>query len=132
MGLVVLDASILIAFVDPNHGHHEAVRRALSRRRRHDFVLPASAYAESLVDPHRRGPEIVRRLDRVVDDLPLGVEPLTRDIAREATALRAQHPAIKLPDALIIATGDFLAAREILTADHAWSHITPRARTIGD
>jgi len=127
---VVLDASVLIAFVDPGDPHHEPAVEALTRRASEDFVLPASAYAESMVGPHRHSSRAVARLDRVLDDLPVHIEPLTRRIARLAAALRASHRSLKLPDALVIATGESLQAAEILTADRAWTKASKRAISI--
>ena len=49
MALIVLDASVLIALLDPNDALHTAARAALARYAGDDLKLPASAYAESLV-----------------------------------------------------------------------------------
>jgi predicted nucleic acid-binding protein len=79
-------------------------------------VLPASAYAEVLVGLTRGGPAAVARVEQFVADLGIGIEPLTAPIARRAAALRARHTALRLPDALVLATADALDA-PVLTAD---------------
>ena len=123
MELTVLDAGILIAVLDGTDVHHAAasaaMRWALERGDR--LVLPASAYAEILVAPHRRGGEAVATVDAFVDELPLAVEHATRAIAAQAAELRARHGArLRLPDALVIATAVVLGARRVVTTDAGW------------
>src|SRR6202011_1820083 len=45
VALIVLDASVLIALLDPNDALHTAARAALARHAGDDLKLPASAYA---------------------------------------------------------------------------------------
>jgi len=64
VALTVLDAGVVIAVLDAADGHHAAARAALSEAlaRGDELVLPASAYAESLVGPSRRGQAAVAAL----------------------------------------------------------------------
>jgi predicted nucleic acid-binding protein len=118
MGTVVLDAGVVIAVFDKADAHHPAAMTALAAARGDAFVLPASAYAEMLVLPHRLGADAVLAADAFVDDLPARVEPVTRPIAALAAALRARFgPALKLPDALVVATAEVVGADRILTTD---------------
>ena len=48
-------------------------------------------------------------------------------IAVAAAALRANHAALKLPDALVVATASVLGADRLLTTDRGW----PTARDLG-
>lgn len=130
MALVVLDASVVIAFLDSNDPHHAAAVAAVSAARDEEIVLPSSAYAEVLVGPYRRGSSAVRRLEEFIADLGMQIAPLTREIASRAARLRAKTPRVSLPDALVLATGDALGARRILTADRAWAGVSKRARAI--
>jgi len=41
----------------------------------------------------------------------------------EAAELRAHHPGLRLPDALVIATGSTLGADTVLTGDAAWRRL---------
>ena len=50
-----------------------------------------------------------------VTDLALRIEPISADLAERAAGLRAAHRALKLPDALVIATADALEATLLLT-----------------
>src|SRR3990170_454249 len=85
MGVTVLDAGVLIAFMDRADAHHAAARRAVTAAAtRDELVLPASAYAEILVLPSRLGGDAVQRTDDLVDTLPARVEPVSRRIAAVA------------------------------------------------
>ena len=130
MAIVVLDASVVIAFLDGSDSHHEAAVAALIRAESDDLVLPASAYAEMLVGPARRGNAAIAVARQFVLDLALRVEPTTDRVAERAAILRALHPTLKLPDALVLATGDVLDASRVLTADRSWSRVSRRVRVI--
>jgi predicted nucleic acid-binding protein len=127
MGLTLLDAGVVIGFLDPQDVHHRSAHGALraARERRDRIVLPASAYAEALVGPTRAGSESISIVDRLVVGLPIEIEPLGRDIAVAAARIRAKHPAIKLPDALVIASAGVLDADVLVTTDRGWP---PRTR----
>ena len=129
MAVVVLDASVVIALLQVDDRKHEAAVDAFERSADADLVLPASAYAEILVIPMRRGAAAVTTTEGFLTERDIGVHPVTRDLARRAAELRAGHPGLRLPDALVIATGDVLDAL-VLTADRGWSKISKRVRVI--
>lgn len=115
MALIVLDASVVIAHLDPADLLHRQARSALLERADDDLRLPASAYAESLVDPARKG-----RLDEARDAiaaLQLQIVPIDGPLAELAASLRARERALRLPDALVLACGRLLDADVVLTAD---------------
>lgn len=123
MGLTVLDAGVIIAILDASDVHHRAAAHAVTvaRERGDMLVLPASAYAECLVSPYRRGPEAVAIVDSFVDALPARVEPISRRIASQAAELQAQHTGrLRLPDALVVATAIALGADQVVTTDSRW------------
>jgi predicted nucleic acid-binding protein len=123
MGLTVLDAGVIIAVLDAGDAHHLAATDALGRAgaRGDELVVPVTAYAECLVAPHRRGPDAAAIVDQFLDALPARVEPASRAIGSEAAALRAEHgTALRLPDALVVATAVVLGADRILTTDTGW------------
>lgn len=130
MAVVVLDASVVIAFLDAADSLHERATRAMADHRGDELVFPASAYAESLVMPYRRGPAAVERIDRFVRDLAVRIEPAGQEIAHLAARLRARHRAVRLPDALVLATGDSLDADRVLTGEPGWTRVSRRARPI--
>jgi predicted nucleic acid-binding protein len=127
---IVLDASVVIAFRDPGDVHHARAVAAFQAHRYDQLVLPVSAYAEALVGPARRGAASVTSFEQFVDELALRVEPLTREIARLAARLRVSHPSLRLPDALVIATGEALNAHAVLTADAAWARVSARVQLL--
>jgi predicted nucleic acid-binding protein len=121
--MTVLDAGVVIAALDTDDAHHGPALVALraARDRGDRLVLPASAYAEAMVGPNRRGPQAVATLDAFLDALPVAVEPATREIARSAAVLRARHGrSLRLPDALVLATADVLGADVVFTTDAGW------------
>ena len=131
MALVVLDASVLIAYLDPDDAHHRRAWDAVVERLDDALILPMSAYAEVLVGPVRRGAKALRHVEGMIDEAALRLEPIGRTIAREAARLRAQHGWLPLPHALVLATGTSLAADEILTADRAWARVSRIVVAIG-
>jgi predicted nucleic acid-binding protein len=122
MGLTVLDAGVVIAGLDANDAHHVKVAASLSaaRERGDSFVLPGSAYAEVLVRPAGRGPATVARADAALDASAISIADADRAIARRAATLRARHPSLRLPDALVVATAVELSADHLLTTDRRW------------
>jgi predicted nucleic acid-binding protein len=129
VAIVVLDASVVIAFLDRADTHHGAAVEALGRARLDELALPSSAYAEILVDPWRRGPDAVTLVKRFLMDLSIRIEPLTAAIAERAAELRARHRSLRLPDALVLATADVLAATA-LTCDRSRPRVSRRARLV--
>ena len=133
MGVAVLDSGVLIAVLDADDAHHGAAREALTdlRERGEVMVLPASVYAEALVGPMARGEGAVEVVDDFVARLPLSIEPMTVDVARVAARLRARHGGrLRLPDALVVATAEVLAADVLITTDRDWpSEVTDGGST---
>lgn len=128
MALIVLDASVIIAHLDPADTLHARAVTALTAVSGDDLVLPASALAETLVIPARRG----RLSDArgAIHALLIRIQPLTDTIAEVAAGLRGTHRTLRLPDALVVATGDHLDADGVLTADRKWTRISSRVRLV--
>jgi predicted nucleic acid-binding protein len=127
VALIVLDAGVLIAHIEAQDPFHVVAVHALETRSDDDMVLPASAYSELLVRPAREG-----RLGAVRDAvhvLALRVVPIDATIAEQAAALRAERPALRLPDALVLACADALGADEVLTTDRRCRDL-PRVRVL--
>jgi predicted nucleic acid-binding protein len=122
MGLTVVDAGVIIGFLDANDAHHTAAHTALedARARNDRIVIPASAFAEILVGPSRKGATAIAAVRDLISRVPIAVEPLDAEIAIAAAAIRARHRALKLPDALVIATAGHLDADRLITTDREW------------
>lgn len=129
MGLIHLDAGVVIGFLDASDAHHEPASRALTEAvgSGDRLALAASAFAECLVGPWRRGRRAVDIVDELVDRLPIEIVDLDADIARAAARIRAEHTSVRLPDALVIATAAHAPADRLLTTDRRW----PTARRLG-
>ncbi|HET7686583.1 MAG TPA: PIN domain-containing protein [Candidatus Limnocylindria bacterium] len=123
MALTLLDAGVIIGILDDADAHHAAARAAVqSALARGDILaVPASAYAECLVAPARRGRQATQAVDAFLADLAADVEPITRQLAAKAAHLRARHGTrLRLPDALVLATALHLRADRVLTTDAGW------------
>jgi len=123
VALTILDAGVIIGLLDAEDAHHAAARKALAAalERGDELAIPASAFAECLVAPARRGREAMRVIDDLLADLPAEVEPITRQVASRAAQLRARHGSrLRLPDALVLATALHLRAERVLTTDAGW------------
>ena len=122
MGLIHLDAGVVIGLLDADDAHHDAATAAIARARLagQRFGMAASAFAECLVGPVRRGDREVEIVEGLFQRLPIDVAELSPGTARLAARLRAQHRAVRLPDALVIATAATLPANALITTDRRW------------
>jgi predicted nucleic acid-binding protein len=132
VGTVILDSSLVIAIFDPKDCHHEAT---LARLRDHraagrGFTIPASVLGEVLVgaarDSHRAAESRRADLRRLFGQVRVIDEP----VAASAAQLRAKHRSLRLPDALVIATGIVDEADVILTADQRWASVDRRVEVL--
>lgn len=130
MALVVLDASIIIGFLDAEDALHDVSVPALGKHQHDDLVTPASVYAEILVAPYRVGPKAVSEVDSFLSDFGIRIEPITASIARTAARLRSERKDVRLPDAFVLAVGDDVEADVILTGDESWSKLSKRVIVI--
>jgi predicted nucleic acid-binding protein len=127
VAVVVLDAGVVIAVLDTADANHAAAVAALGKHANDDVRIPASALAEVLVSPSRRG--VANEVLEAIESLGLGVVPLDRDIAVLAAGLRARRKTVRLPDALVAATGVALEADVVLTTDRRLARL-PRFRLV--
>ncbi|MBK5221774.1 MAG: PIN domain-containing protein [Acidimicrobiia bacterium] len=122
MGLIVVDAGVVIGFLDSNDAHHDSARAALGDAivGRHRLSIPVSALAEVLVGPSRSGDDAVAVVRELLDRVPIEIVDLDDRIATVAARLRARHRSLKLPDALVIATAAVVDADLLITTDRGW------------
>lgn len=128
MAVVVLDASVLIAHLDAGDVHHAVAKRTLLERGDDDLRMSASAYAETLVGPIRKGWLERARADLVA--LLIAVDAIDASIAEQAAGLRARHRGLGLPDALVIAHGESFGADAILTTDRRWRRVSEKVEVL--
>jgi predicted nucleic acid-binding protein len=129
MALIVIDASLGIALLDPADMLHAAAVTAFFEMATDDLVMPASALSETLVAPAREGKleQARSRLQR----LEVRVAAADEQVAVEAARLRGHHRSLRLPDALVIATGEVLEADSTVTCDRRWQRVSRRVRVVG-
>lgn len=122
MALIHLDAGVLIGFLDADDAHHTAARKFVTRAvdGAEPLAMAASALAECLVAPARRGEDAIRMVHDLLHRLPVDVIPLDADVATRAARLRARHRSLRLPDALVIATAAEHGADRLVTTDRRW------------
>ena len=122
MGLIHLDAGVIIGFLDAGDAHHQKSRAALTSALHNadHLAVAASALTECLVGPARRGEPAIHTVRNLVDRLPISIIALDVEIATTAARLRAAHRAIRLPDALVIATAIEQSADHLITTDRKW------------
>jgi predicted nucleic acid-binding protein len=119
VALTVLDASVLIALLDPADAHHRQARAVLEEHADDDLRIPAHTLAEALVHPVRAGKE--REARRLIAGLEIAVDPVDEAVAVAAARLRARHgSALRMPDALVLAYADVRKARSVITGDERW------------
>jgi PIN domain nuclease of toxin-antitoxin system len=114
------------AFAMP-HAHASAVEAVLDdavSEAAHSGTLIASvvSFAELLtgVELGHHDEQVVRGFfAKVIDH----VIPVDIAVAERAALLRAERKSLKMPDALILATGD-LHSERVITADDAWPKLT--------
>jgi predicted nucleic acid-binding protein len=131
VALVVLDASVVIAFLDPDDALHDGAVQALTDHQHDELVIPASVYAEIMVGPCRKGEEAVAAVESFLADFGVRTADITAAIAQSAARLRSESRSVRLPDALVLASADALAAEVVLTGDESWGRINPRVAVVG-
>lgn len=127
MARVALDADIVIAFLDGGDDQHStAVAQLRPRLAAGDELLAAATvYAESIVHPLQQGTDTT--VDEFFDAAGISIIPIDRAIARRAAALRAEHPSLRLPDAMSLATA-IVTESSLLTLDKKLRQIARRVQ----
>jgi predicted nucleic acid-binding protein len=106
--VIVLDASVLIAYLDANDRHHRPAMSLLAREIDDDLAISVLTLAEVLVGPARAG-----RLDAVravLDDLRVQELPLAAGAAARLAQIRAATN-LKLPDCCVLLAAESANAR---------------------
>jgi predicted nucleic acid-binding protein len=123
MGVTLVDAGVLIGFLQDTDSHHASSVLALeeARSRGDRIVVPASAYSEVLVGPLRKGFEAAAVVQAFCKRVPIDVVPLDENIAYVAATLRAKHRGkLKFPNALVIATALHHSVDVLVSTDRQW------------
>jgi len=127
---VALGADLLIAFLDASDAQHQYAVDVLRPRLAAvaHLLIAASVYAEILVRPLQRASDDT--VDAFIAAIGARIVPIDRDIARCAARLRGSHRALRLPDAISLATARASGA-ELIALDHRLSKIADLERADG-
>ena len=106
--MIMLDASVLIAFLDTDDAHHDRATALLSDAADEDLVIGSLTLAEVLVAPVRAGRLGV--VEEVLDDLELEDRELPAGAARRLAALRVET-GLRMPDCCVLLTAEDAGAR---------------------
>ena len=126
MARVALDADIIIAFLDAADDQHERAVAELRPRLKagEEILLSASVYAEIMVRPLQHGTGF--HVDAFLDAIGATVVSVDSAVARRTAQLRADHRALRLPDAFSLAAA-LSSDAELLTLDATLRRIATRA-----
>ncbi len=128
--MIVLDASVLIAHLERRDALHAPATAALAASAREGpRILTTTTLLEVLVGALRRGPEAAAIADAFFTECR--VEPLDEPVARAAAGIRAAHPGLSLPDAVVLGFGEVHEADAVQTAERRWVGISSRVRLVG-
>jgi len=123
MGLALLDSNTVIGFLDADDALHQAADAAVrTAAAEHVFGVSVVTVAELLTGAKlgHHDEQIVRSFFAQTISRRI---PLDQPAAERAAELRATHKALKMPDALILATAD-LNADVVLTGDDRWLKVS--------
>jgi predicted nucleic acid-binding protein len=123
-GVIVLDASVLIAYGDAADGHHQAADELLVEAAYEELGASTITLAEVLVSPARAGKLDTAR--RMLEELEVVEIGLDRGAAARLATLRAQS-GLKLPDCCVLLAAE-QAAGQVATFD---DHLGQAAASMG-
>ncbi len=123
MGAVALDASVAIALLDPAGGHHRRAEAALREHDRSSLVMAPAPTARPWCSRWRWA--WGDAVEDFVDGLRIEIVVADRELAHSAAQLRADHRALRLPDALVLATARRYEA-PLLTFDGPLARLADR------
>ena len=113
--MIVLDASVLIAYLDATDAQHERAVDAISHAGDEGLAASPVTIAEALAGPARGG-----RLDAVADAIGrLGVHEIavSGDASRRLASLRAAT-GLRLPDCCVLLAAEVAGASALSSFDH--------------
>lgn len=106
--MIVLDASVLIAYLDSEDAHHERAEMLLAQQIDDDFAADTLTLAEVLVMPARQGRLEAAR--EALDDLDVDELAFAADSAVKLAQLRARTN-LKMPDCCVLLAAEDAHAR---------------------
>jgi predicted nucleic acid-binding protein len=121
--VIVLDANVLIGFLDANDPHHEAASDLIERRFADGFAASVLTMAEVLVHPTRAGLHDVAAASLA----RIGVRVIPLEASESAALARVRSSyRIRMPDAVVLHTASATGS-ELATFDDALAAAARRA-----
>lgn len=119
MPAVVLDTNVVVALLSPTDALHQAARAAVEEWERNGatFELSVVSWVELLTGALRRGADAVDVLEAFLNTTVDHIVAIDIDVAAAAAKMRADDLALRVPDALVLATGRERGANAVLTGD---------------
>lgn len=106
--LIILDASVLIAYLDSDDAQHQLAEELLAREIDDDFAADPLTLAEVLVIPARDGR--LGQVQAALHDLDVQELPFAADGAVKLALLRADT-GLKMPDCCVLLAAETAVAR---------------------
>lgn len=127
MSVVVYDTNVLVALLSPTDALHKAAREAALAwdTKGARVVMSTVSWAELRVGAIRRGTDAERALTAFCRSAVDEIVPVNTAIADAAARYRAADLTLRLPDALVVATGQYMGAAAVLTADRKLQRVDP-------
>jgi predicted nucleic acid-binding protein len=121
--VALLDSVVVAGFLDRDDAFHPAAdERVRALAGREQLVVSVITYAELLTGAglgHHDRTAVRGFFTDLIDE----VHDVDRNVAERAAELRIAGPALKMPDALILATADVHEVDAVITADHRWLNV---------
>jgi len=135
--LILIDTTLLAAYLDATEATHGVARLVMSRlvaTGRNRAIVSMVTVMELLVRPLRQSPPgTFAVLDFLRNHPNLAVPNLDLQMAQEAARLRAENR-LRPPDALVVGTGIACQVSHLVTNDRAWeaklASVSPRLKVV--
>lgn len=112
--MIVLDASLLIAYLDGEDAHHGRAEELLAREIDDDFGANSLTLAEVLVAPVRE--DRLETVRAMLSDLEVQELPFPDDTAVKLAQLRATT-GLKMPDCCVLLAAEHAGAARVASFD---------------
>ncbi|MGH2944800.1 MAG: PIN domain-containing protein [Solirubrobacteraceae bacterium] len=121
--MTLLDSAVVAGFLKADDALHAAASPAVRAAAAEGSLIASVVTVTELLAGARLGHHDEQVVWDFFRQLVATIIPFTLDLADRAAELRAGHRALKLPDAIILATGE-QHADTIVTADERWGGVT--------
>ena len=124
MGLILLDSTVIVGFLDADDSlHGVTVARLKEVVGNHPLVASVISYAEVMTGVSL-GHHPQENVDGFFDALVKDLMPVDKAVAARGATLRGKRKSLPMPDALILATADLKPEIEtVLCADSDWPKV---------